>query len=313
MFKLISFSQHFSFPKTLCDKALFSLREALKYCRLADDQQNLPYCLRDIGRVYLLTGEIDSTLFYYHRAIDVARMKKALSVESVICKELGVAYKTAGKYREAIEVVKRFSEMNTIIKNPSSCLSLGSLYLLLNNIDSAAYFLRYAQTATNPYTAAGANYYFYKLAIQTGDYKKAVYYNELYRSQKDSLDALADKDDLLELAHRYEQEELKNRLALAHARKDRNYLIFLFISITALGVMGIIYYRYRFRKEQEFAEQHCKLQNEKNKFTTIQKQFREQEAILLEKENQLFELKNERRILGDQFFSQTQYIHQAIY
>ena len=293
--------------RKLYDRALLSAHEAVKYCRLADDQNNLPYCLRDVGRVYLFRENTDSTLFYYHQAIDVARINQDKFTESVIYRELGVAYKTAGKYREAIESVKLSSNMSAITDDPSSCLSLGSLYLLLNDTDSAAYFLKYTQTSTNPYTVAGANYYWYKLSTQTGNYKEAVYYNELYRVQKDSLDTLGSKDELLDIVHRFEQEELTNRLELEHVQNERSYLVILLIVITALSTVVIIYYRYRFRKEQELAEQQQKLQNEKNKFATIQKQFREQEAILLEQENQLFQLREERRILGDQFFAQTQY------
>lgn len=293
--------------RKLYDKALSSLHEALKYCKLADDQNNLPYCLRDIGRVHLLTGKTDSTLYYFHQAINSAIKAENKFTESVIYQELGIVYKRVGKYRKAIEAIKYSVDMNTIIEDPSSCLTLGSLYLHLNNTDSAAYFLTYAQKSRNPYTTAGANYYKYKLAVQTEDYKQAIYYNELYKAQKDSLDALADKDDLSDVIHRFEQEELKNRLELSYVQSQRSYLIILLIVITALGTVVIIYYRYRFRKEKEFTEQQQKLQIEKNKFAIMQKQFREQEAILLGKENQLLQLREERKILGDHFLTQTQY------
>lgn len=293
--------------RKLYDKALFALHEALKYCRMVDDLNNLPYCLRDIGRVHLLTGETDSTLYYYNKAIDIARINKVRSVESVIYKELGVAYKAAGKYRDAIEAIKRSSNLNTLEQESSLCLTLGSLYLYLNNIDSAAYYLNYAENSTNRYTVAGANYYKYKLAVQTGNYKQAVYLNELYQSKKDSLNMLADKDELLEVIHRFEQEELKTRLEIERVQRERSYLIILLIVITALGGLIIIYYRHRFRKEKELAEQRRQLQNEKNRIATLQRQFREQESILLEQQNQLLQLKEDRRILGDQFFSQTEY------
>gem|GEM_PF-2953606 len=294
--------------RKLYDKALASLQDALNYCRLADDQDNLPYCLRDIGRIHLLTGETDSTLYYYQQAIEAARLNEDENTGSIIYKELGVAYKSVGKYREAIEAIKYAADINTIMaEDPSSCLTLGSLYLYLNNTDSAAYYLNYAQNSRNPYTTVGANYYRYKLAVQTEDYKQAVYYNELYKAQQDSLDALADKADLSDVIHRLEQEELKNSLELRHVQSQRSYLVILLIVITALGTVVIIYYRYRFKKEKEFTEQQQKLQRERNKFAVIQKQFREQEATLLEQENQLLQLREERKILGDRFFAQTQY------
>lgn len=74
--------------RKLYDKALSSLHEALRYCQLADDQKNLPYCLRDIGRVYLFKGEMDSTFHYYQEALNIVRKNELRTAESVIYREL---------------------------------------------------------------------------------------------------------------------------------------------------------------------------------------------------------------------------------
>lgn len=315
------------------DKALIATKNSCEYFELAKDTVNLIYAVRDVGRVYLLMKETDSTLVCYQRALNLASLKKDRRAESSILVDIGLANRTIKNYSEALKMFREAIQINQSDNMASVYLSLGSLYTQLGETDSAKTYLQKAQNSTNLYTKAGANYSLYKLSITLGEYKEAIHYNDIYLQVRDVIRKDEQKEEILKLTHRYEQQELKKEMELRRVRERLVYSISILFLLLALIVFTFFYLRSRWAKERLLRLKEKQIQYEKdlrllseeqieenkkqieinrqkliNKeaaLQSIQRNLLDYNTKLLKTENELIALKRGERAAKDNAFRQS--------
>lgn len=316
------------------DKALPALEKSCFYYEKAHDTLNLPYGIRDVGRVYMFKKNFDSAFFLYNRALHLAEKYDLKMVKSTTMNDLGVLYRTLGNYSNAIIMIQGSLHDKKENEKYSSYLSLARLYFESNSLDSVDYYLEKANSSGSIYVHEGICKYRYKLAVIRGKYKKAIEYNEKYNRLKDSVNKYQQKEKILGLTYQYKQLEIEQEMKQKVAQERFIYLccIFFLLSITAVGFL--LYIRYRWSHEQVLRLKEKRIQQEKelrlqsleqiehnrqlienNKLLLISKEhdleIAQRELLvyntnLLKAENELITLKREEVAFRNKLFSQTE-------
>lgn len=319
----------------LYNEALSFAKKAVEYCELANDTINIPYTIRDVGRVYLCLGQIDSTQIYYDQALFTAskfNQKARLS----ILKESALNYKNQGDYNRAVQSIKE-----AIIQDPQNVadatyLNLGSSFFFLSQFDSAQYFLQKSCNSADPLTMAGSFYYLYKVAVEQRDYNKAVEYNEKYKVLSDSINLDNQKNEISELTYKYKQQAFKKEMELKVIHQHIFYGVVLFIFFVLLSGGAIFYLKQHWTMEQALRRKEASLLQEKElrkyseqRLLENNQKIEQNEAVINEermelqvanlklleyetkfinKENEIIQLKNEEKRFRNDLFKKSGFI-----
>lgn len=247
------------------EKALEANRKAVEYCELAKDTMNLPYVVRDVARIFVYSPHADSTEYYYKEALECAVKYHNRLAELSILNDLAIAYSERGDFRKGIEVMRHSFSLNSQkINNAAYSLTLGSLYLAENELDSAEIYLQTAEKGKDMLTRMAACQYLYEKALAEKDYEVAVDYNEKYTLMHDSLGVIQQQDEIQKLTYKYEKNELKRKLELEAARSKNTYLGIIILLLIVLSLGCVIYLRYRWSKERMLRLQERMLEREKD-------------------------------------------------
>lgn len=316
------------------DEAIKNTKLASHYCFRANDTLNIPFAIRDIGRVYLFKKEVDSAFCYFNYALEVARSYQNKVAEGSILNDIGTAYRQKKDYQNAARLIKSSIPLKTEQQQYSSYLSLARLYFRLNKIDSLTYYLKLAERDSNIYVQEGTNYYRYKLSMMKKDYENAIFYNMKYQILKDSINRKAQKDEIMRLKYDHNQKQLKKELEQKAAQERFLYICCILLLILIIMGVGYFHIRSRWNHEQTLRLQEKKIQHEKElRQQSIEQILQNQEQIelnkqklinkdldlqaaqkdliiyntkLLKAENDLISLKRQERELRDRLFHQTQ-------
>lgn len=245
--------------------------------------------LANIGQAYLKTGQKDSAVIYYQKAIqkslEAGEPKQTAYLYEQISnmeKEMGNLTKAADALRSAIE----FGNKRTNF--PSHMLALAKIHIAAGETDSAKVYLKKAIQNTNPYIATRA------YQLQAGLYEQNKKEEDRYYAWKNyghSLESVSLNIHSDIMAQRYQEELLKNEnneLKLKKKQQDIYLLSLCLILITACALWYIIYNR--LRKKKIISEQQLKEEALKN------------QVAQLEKERELISLRERATALREQLF-----------
>lgn len=109
-----------------------------------DSKDRIASCLNNIGRLYNFIGDHDRALEYYKQsATQFAELKDTR--EGNILNNIGYIYKLEGDYPLAIQYLRRAWKSAAEANDPSRSLypiyNIGSTYMLMDQLDSAAIYL----------------------------------------------------------------------------------------------------------------------------------------------------------------------------
>jgi tetratricopeptide (TPR) repeat protein len=225
------------------------------------NNRGLALSLRNIGNTYFYIQKPDSAFQYLQQASAFARQSEdSIQLLDLIYNDISIYYDEIGEYEESFRYLQKVTDTREHIQ-----LRKGSLFLSLQQPDSAFYYLvRSAETA-NIYTKTAAYYYLGELENQRENFKSAYHYCMKYIEQLDSIENLSKTIDLQIINHKYNIQTYKNE----HRKK---YTVLLLSSVIFILIVIIIF----------------SLLDKKKKI--IQKR---QENELLKKENEIFHLQNQ--------------------
>lgn len=317
------------------DEAIKNTKLASGYCVKQNDTLNMPFAIRDIGRAYLFKKEVDSALYYFNQAFEVAKLYRNKVAEASILNDMGTAYRQKKDYQSAIRLIQSSIPLKTEQQQYSSYLSLVRLYCHLDKVDSLTYYLKLAEKDSNIYVQEGVNYYRYKLSMMKKDYENAIFYNMKYQVLRDSINRKAQKDEIMRLKYDHNQKQLKKELEQKAAQERFLYICCILLLILVIVLVGYFHIRSRWTHEQTLRLQEKKIQHEKElRQQSIEQILQNQEQIelnkqklidkdldlqaaqkdliiynnkLLKAENDLISLKRQERELRDRLFHQTQF------
>lgn len=234
---------HLNRKQELFESALGDYKTSFSFYVNGADSLFISYAYRNIGRVFLFNNQSDSALWYYDKGLAIAQLKGYAS-ETSILQDMGMVYRAMGDYPQAERCFLASAEKET--KKEYRCsdyLSLGYLYLKMEECDKAKKYLNLCIASSNLLTQASGYECLYSLACKNGDLEQAI----VYKTQTDSLRKVVQNRDNLalmaDLQKRYDNEKLQ-RYNLQMTILNRNVLLYS-IGFLFLAILAILYFFYK--------------------------------------------------------------------
>lgn len=232
----------------LNEEALEMYKQSYSTFHHCKDSENAALALGNIGYTFLYINQTDSALHYIEKGLNLAQLTKQRNAILSLLSKLGVAYYEKGEFHKALQYTQQAIEMESdTTLHLRYCFSLADIYLQLNQYDKAKeYANRCASQIKN--IATNAAYYdlLYRIEKESGNYQKAIEYNELYITYADSLDDQTIREELMEMQQKYENAKLRaqNRKILNQELKNKIIVLIVVCGLLAL-ITAIIYIHYR--------------------------------------------------------------------
>ena len=234
----------------LYNVAIENYRAAYQILKGKDEQT---YPMRGIARVFLLQNEKDSALYYYQQALDCALADQDSSLIGALYHDLAMVYSEKKDYIQADKFVSKailLQGQDAI----NTCLSKAQIMLNLNKLDSASYFFSKNMDELDIYGKAVCYDGMYQIAKRKGEWKTATENMDAYKILYDSMQIIADNEELNRLMDKHQLEEHK-RLLSEHTRTLIFSLITAFSSLMIICVFCFMW-NDRKRKKHYIALQH---------------------------------------------------------
>lgn len=262
-----------------------------------------------LGIAYRDSEKIDSALYYFHKALTLAKVNNNKAWIGIISGNLGSVYNTLNRPDEALPYYLKDYYMG--IENrqdlsaANSAISIAQLYFNKNNIDSAFFMLQKAKALA--YKCNDLHNYISLYRLMSGFYKfkgdktNALLYTDSLLALKDSLWKINKQHILGNANEKIKTEIYLKNIDLLSAKKDKELLIRNGFILFALLLCVIIF--------QLFTRSQSKRKQEK-KFFEIENN-RAQEEIKRAKvllDNYIDNLKQKNKLI-EQFSTEIEELH----
>lgn len=262
----------------LIDTATRDFKISLSYFEKVSDSLSISYAYRNIARGFIGSKQVDSALYYYDKALNIASLKK-YSSESSILRELGGIFRSVNKHDKAeyyfltsIEKAKNDEDFYC------THLSLGYLYAQLNLLEKAESALKECLNSKDNIVQKDAYECLYHLERKKDDLPLAV----LYKDKADSLLEITHNSEtqamLAELQQKYKNEKLqKENLQVKTEKQNSQFIGAIFVFV--ISIIGGYYY--------------LGFRNNKKRIKEISKQISENEVEIKRLEKEIEEYQTE--------------------
>ncbi len=237
-----------------------------------------------ISRVFFEKKEFDSTLVYSKKALDAYKNLNRTVFLSELYSQLGVSYKTLGKYSEAISMFKKVIKNDQTTNNflvLQAYINLSESYVFNDAIDKAKASLdsvhTYLKNDHYDIDFSKSIYYLnYLIFEKEKDYEKAHFYFKKYEEIADSIQNAESKLKLSELETIYQVEKREQKIASLNAvNKIKNLQLYLLIGASIIGSLLLFIVYNRFLNQKKIRKQLEETDKIKTRFfTNISHEFR---------------------------------------
>jgi len=245
------------------DFADYALDACMKAYDYAVKDSNSRYQMTSLGllaRCYCISNEFPKAIETYHKT---AAKAVELGFENdeyyySIQKEIALVYTNSWKFEKSLEILKALPKMY----QPS--LLIGTNYLMLNQYDSAYFYLNKDLNTDNVYTKKSI----YKALYQLGNSPKYSKYLKTYCDSllfyTDSVMSLDKGKEIIAYKEKYDHQKLiteQQRLKLEKADAQRMMFIITICLIVVIAVVAYLYQKRLVRKETTIRKQSEQLQD----------------------------------------------------
>lgn len=270
------------------DFADYALDACMKAYDYAVKDSNSRYQMTSLGllaRCYCISNEFPKAIETYHKT---AAKAVELGFENdeyyySIQKEIALVYTNSWKFEKSLEILKALPKMY----QPS--LLIGTNYLMLNQYDSAYFYLNKDLNTDNVYTKKSI----YKALYQLGNSPKYSKYLKAYCDSllfyTDSVMSLDKGKEIIAYKEKYDHQKLiteQQRLKLEKADAQRMMFIITICLIMIIAVVAYLYQKRLVRKETTIRKQSEQLQD-------YMLQLHEYETQLMQNNRYMEELKEQ--------------------
>lgn len=210
--------------------------------------------LRGIAHVFLLQNEKDSSLCYYQQALDCALAESDSNLIGALYHDLAMVYNEKGDYIQANKYVSEAIEIMDQDRAINACLLKAEIMLNLNMLDSASYFYCKNIDYLNINGKVACYDGMYQIEKKRGEWQAAIENIDAYKVLYDSIQVIADNEELIKLMDKHQLEEHKRKLS----EHNKILLASLIIIFFSLMVICVFYFMWsdRKRKKRYIALQH---------------------------------------------------------
>ena len=234
------------FYQRLPKEGVEAYKKSHHHALLTNDSLRLANSYIVMARVYTELDNVDSTLYYYKEAANVARIMGDVRLANDAESELTGIYLQLGKIDEVYKLLANSRE------DDIDFLNRGDLYRQTGRLDSAKYYYLKALSIGNLYIKEGANRELYELEKSLGQQDASFHHLEQYCFYRDSIQKITDFEGVKRVESLYAYQHIakeNNRLLLKNKQK-----IFIISGVAFFFLVLLLwlylYFRYK-KKEQE--------------------------------------------------------------
>lgn len=236
--RIASFLGKINWKNRLYSQAQFYYKEALNYYSQCSDTLRMAYSLKEIGETYMANYQKDSAVFMYKQALILAETVREQDVLIGIHNRLGYMYREMSDYDLAFFHLYRVLELS--VCNPYVTYNnLGSLYILVNKLDSARFYLEKSLASSSLPTLCMANYYLGELEKKEGNIEEAYVYLKKYELLSDSLDQSKQATKVITLQQKHEEKQISEKYISRIRSKNLFIVSLVIVFLFLLG--GLVY------------------------------------------------------------------------
>ena len=222
----------------LFDGAFDAHNEALRCFKLLNDSTGMMNAYRNCGRAVRSQEQYKLAKQYYDSAFCIATLINDNAMLSDLYLEMGRDYyMETGDFTRGIECVNKALEGD--LSNDDidiANMTLGILYYYSNNFNEAKKHLINALRSERPGVKMSVYQTLYAIAYYEGDYKLAVYYQQLFSDNMLESEQQLSSETMLRLKSEYELKAQKNAMESLH----RNHSLKLFLIITISVIVFLV-------------------------------------------------------------------------
>ena len=222
----------------LFDGAFDAHNEALRCFKLLNDSTGMMNAYRNCGRAVRSQEQYKLAKQYYDSAFCIATLINDNAMLSDLYLEMGRDYyMETGDFTRGIECVNKALEGD--LSNDDidiANMTLGILYYYSNNFNEAKKHLINALRSERPGMKMSVYQTLYAIAYYEGDYKLAVYYQQLFSDNMLESEQQLSSETMLRLKSEYELKAQKNAMESLH----RNHSLKLYLIITISVIVFLV-------------------------------------------------------------------------
>lgn len=210
------------------DRTYEVLNEALKITREEEIPRQEATVLNELGNYHYELGQFETALNYFYEALKIRERLGDNTQLAGSYNNVGVMYKKLGRYKEALEYTRKaqetFEKLNSTTAISLVLQNMGELYEISGDFEAAEKNYHRSldlaiEHGLKKYVADGYQY-LSRLYKRTGEYEKALYYQDQYLLYRDSL---YDDEIAARIAEMDRQLELKKQeVEYQRAMADRD-------------------------------------------------------------------------------------------
>ncbi len=224
----------------LFDGAFDAHNEALRCFKILNDSTGMMNAYRNCGRAVRSQEQYTLAKQYYDSAFCIATSLNDNAMLSDLYLEMGRDYyMEIGDFAKGIECVNKalvgdLSNDDIDIAN----MTLGILYYYSNNFNEAKKHLKEALRSERPGVKMSVYQTLYAVAYYEGDYKLAVYYQQLFSDNMLESEQQLSSETMLRLKSEYELKAQKNAMESLH--RNHSLKLYLIIALSVIAFLIIL-------------------------------------------------------------------------
>ena len=226
----------------LFDGAFDAHNEALRCFKILNDSTGMMNAYRNCGRAVRSQEQYTLAKQYYDSAFCIATSLNDNAMLSDLYLEMGRDYyMEIGDFAKGIECVNKalVGELSNDDIDIAH-MTLGILYYYSNNFDDAKKHLKEALRSERPGVKMSVYQTLYAVAYYEGDYKSAVYYQQLFSDNILESEHQHSSETMQRLKSEYELKAQKNALESQHHNHSLKLYLIIALSVIAFLIILLI-------------------------------------------------------------------------
>lgn len=271
--------------ENMADAARLKYEDGANYFLKANNKRSYALALRDIGRMWAYSDSITKALSFLEKADSIISALNDKRAMASIKNGLGNLYEMLGDYQNAEKYLLKSLELEEeeVI---SSYLALSSMYMKINKLEKAKFYLENAKTITDNSALSDILYIQYLIEKADKNTDMALKCLEEYYIVSDSIAFLQNESNIMKIEKKYRQEKILKENSQLRISKQI-YLIVIIFSI-ALFLFVFSFYQLKLNKQQKkMYQQQIRLDQNKSSLSNLNEKLRRGEQLILEMKNEL--------------------------
>lgn len=266
------------------DEALKMFKEAFHYDLLLEDSVGMSYDLRDMATSYRCLNQIDSAIYYYGKANDLALALHQQRFVSMIQSQMAGLYIQLKKY----DLAKQFLQSSLSYQHKADKSGIFSVaakyYHQLGTKDSAVYYYTQLLDFGTIYAKQAAHWGLAELAIDNNHEQDAIPHLRAYMQCVDSIRKITDREAIRQMRSVYNYKLREKEIAHLKSKNEQTKLIIIsLLSLCAiLASITFAYIQYFKLKQLQFTIRLKKIKRLKDKLYSRSVQFIEENKRKIE-------------------------------